>query len=90
MYQVVIVIAAPPTSRAAFSAARTSSQVITDNRVYLDHVLLNDGGHFDNVTSTFIAPHPGFYWLSMSVGVDDNTEADAYMTGPILQNTNHH
>lgn len=81
MHTVLCQIAAAPQSGVAFCAGRTTPQDITDNRVYFNQQLLNDGGGFNLNTSTFTATRQGYYWMSMSVGVDTNNQADAYMSG---------
>lgn len=55
----MIIFVVLPYTQVAFSAARTSSQDITDNRIYFTNMYVNDGGHFDLGTSTFIAPYSG-------------------------------
>ena len=70
------------TPTVAFCAARTTPfSVGSEKRIYFDTELVNEGGGFDLASSVFTAPYGGYYWLHYSIGINSNSQADAYLTG---------
>ena len=66
----------------AFSAVRsTSFSVGSEKRVYFEKELVDEGNGFDLPSSVFTAPYGGYYWLHYSIGINSNSQADAYLTG---------
>ena len=65
-----------------FSAARTSTQTVTDDKqIFFTRELVNEGNAFDLTTSVFTSLYSGYYWLHYSVGIESYGQADAYLTG---------
>ena len=71
------------TSRPAFFARRTSSQVT--GTVVFDTVMLNQGSHYNNSTGIFTAPIAGLYSFSFNV-LSDNNGSDSYFATSLYKN----
>ena len=65
-----------------FSAARTTTQTVADDKqVFYTTQLVNEGNAFDLATSVFTPPYTGYYWFHYSVGLESYGQADTYLTG---------
>ena len=71
------------TSRPAFLARRTSSQVT--GTVVFDTVMLNQGSHYNNSTGIFTAPIAGLYSFSFNV-LSDNNGGNSYFATSLYKN----
>ena len=56
----------------------------SEKRIYFNTELVDEGDGFDLASSVFTAPYGGYYWLHYSIGINSNSQANAYLTGSEL------